>query len=183
MKAGFCSSLMYDAHGLHEVKPRTFTIGSGRTESLPSGPSASLHRGDTLDSTFNSVREASTMRMSYASCSVCSSICEDRSSCCGIEGQFTVTISFVPSSTLIPDCIRSFSQNMLLNSIPQNTSGIEPILPCPIVCLKVSRISTTNCIVSPEDSDLLRTISGRAFMQAHYHGEDEIPFLYLCETQ
>jgi hypothetical protein len=183
MKVDLCSFQMFGVRGHRRVRRLISITGSSKTESLPSGPSASLHRGDTLDSTFNSGREASNMPMSYASCSVCSSIYEDRSSCCGIEGQFTVTISFVHSSTLIQDCIRSFFPNMLLNSIPQNTSGIEPILPCPIVCPKVSCISTTNWIVSLEDSDLLRTVSGHAFMQADYHGEDEIPFLYLCEHQ
>ena len=183
MKAAFCSSPMCDAHGHPEVRHRTSTIGSSRTESPPSALLASLHAGDTPDFTCSSARAVSSIAMSKFSCSIFSGTCEDRLYCCGIAEQSTVIILSNRSLTNIRDSIQNSSPLMRLNLTRRNTSGTGRILRSPILSPTLGCNSITDCIPSRSSSELPRSVSGRAFMQVDCHGEDEILSLYLCEPQ
>jgi len=183
MKVDSCSSPTYGVRGHQGVRHRTSTIGSSRTESLPLGPSACLHVGDTPDFTCSSGRAASNIQMSRSSCSICLGTCADQLSCCGIGERYTVIIRSDRSWRNTQDSIQNFSLPMHLNSTQPNTSGIEPTLHSPIASPTPNRISTFGCIRSHADCGLLRNVSGHVFTQADCLGGDETAFLYLCETQ
>jgi len=183
MKVDFCSSQMYGAPGHQEARHLTSTIGSSRTESLPLGPSASLHVGVTPDFTCSSARAASNIEMSSSFCSISSGTCGDRLCCCGIGERSTAIIPSDRSLTNDQDCIQNFSLPTRLNLTRRNTSGIGPISLSPIASPTLSRISTVGCIRSHADSELPRNGSSHAFMRVDCLGGNNTLFLYLCEAQ
>ena len=184
MNLDSCLFLTSPVPGRRKARLLFFTIFISRTESLRSMLSRCPRKEGAGPFIFDFAHAISTVWMSGLSSKVCSSISGVRWFCCGIGGRFTAVKKSNDSSWVVPDCMSMNSPPMLQSSTRRNMFGTRPIVPSPIVRLRIFRNSKECSEIQCGGYEDPKSFFGPVSMPPIYHGYDENEvFHYLCKTQ
>lgn len=173
-----CSSPMWPAPGARKAKRRSFTIGSNRIGSRRSAPWSCLPSGNGWPSISTFAPAISRGWMSRRSCNICSGICGDPWSCCGIGERSIAVKKSNSGSKHIEDSKWKSSRPTPRNSIPRNLFGTNLTAPWPTVRPRMWS-SLTECFETRCDESVGRKNSfGPVSTLLIYPGPDKSSFLY-----
>ena len=182
MSLASCSFQTSVALGLPRDKPRSSITSTNRTGFPPSVLCRCPRNGNAWLFIFGFGRGILTVWMSVLSLKNCSNISRAPWSCCGIEGPSIDVKKSSSFSLSIIGFIWNTFRPMLLNSTPQNMSGIRPIVPFPIVYQRGWPNSKQCYKTRHEGSGNPKDFFGLVSLLRIFLGPDR-SFHYLYETQ